>query len=111
MPPSKDMNFFDDRAWRTATLSAPLLVQLILAVLLLTMWLLGEGPFRNHDAYAGERAWMLTALAVTAVTALSASAALLRSRASYRRGLGLSMASCTVAVLVGGSIFDYLILR
>lgn len=80
-------------------------------MLLLAMWLLGKGPFKGHDAYAGERAWMMTAIAVTTVASLLVSAALLAARSSRSRGLGLSLASCAVAVLMGGSIFDYLILR
>lgn len=102
---------FDAPAWRTATLSAPFMVQAVLAVLLIAMWLLGKWPFETHSAHAGERAWMLTANAITTLTSLLLSAALLRSRSPRNRGLGLSLASCSVVVLAGGTIFAYMVLR
>lgn len=94
-----------------ATLSVPVVVQAVIGALLLAMWLLGKGPYRDAVPHAGERAWMATALAVTIVPSLLASAVLLRSRGPRLKGLGLSLAGCSVAVLVGGAIFDYLILR
>lgn len=87
------------------------MVQAVLAVLLIAMWLLGKWPFETHSAYAGERAWMLTATAITTLTSLLVSAALLRSRSPRNRGLGLSLASCSVVVLAGGTIFAYTVLR
>ncbi|OCB17048.1 hypothetical protein A5644_23610 [Mycobacterium intracellulare subsp. yongonense] len=87
------------------------MVQAVLAVLLIAMWLLGKWPFETHSAYAGERAWMLTATAITTLTSLLVSAALLRSRSPRNRGLGLSLASCSVVVLAGGTIFAYMVLR
>ncbi|WP_036455374.1 MULTISPECIES: hypothetical protein [Mycobacterium] len=80
-------------------------------MLLIAMWLLGKWPFETHSAYAGERAWMLTATAITTLTSLLVSAALLRSRSPRNRGLGLSLASCSVVVLAGGTIFAYMVLR
>lgn len=102
---------FDAPVWRTATLSAPFMVQAVLAVLLIVMWLLGKWPFETHSAHAGERAWMLAAVAITTLTSLLVSAALLRSRSPRNRGLGLSLASCSVVVLAGGTIFAYMVLR
>lgn len=87
------------------------MVQAVLAVLLIAMWLLGKWPFETHSAYAGERAWMLTATAITTLTSLLLSAALLRSRSPRNRGLGFSLASCSVAVLMGGASFALLVLR
>lgn len=105
------MNFFDTRSWRTATWSAPFVVQVILAVLLVAMWLLGKWPFATHNAYAGERGWMLTATVVTAIVSLLFGAALLRSPSPRNRGLGISILSCSAVVLAGGTIFAYLVLR
>lgn len=102
---------FDAPVWRTATLSSPFMVQAVLAVLLIAMWLLGKWPFETHSAHAGERAWMLAAVAITTLTSLLVSAALLRSRSPRNRGLGLSLASCSVVVLAGGTIFAYMVLR
>jgi hypothetical protein len=104
-------NFFDIGAWRTATWSAPVVVQLMLGVLLVVMWLLGKWPFDTHSAYAGERAWMLTATVITTLASLLVGAALLRSVSSRNRGLGLSTLGCSAVLLAGGTIFAYLVLR
>lgn len=111
MATSAVKNFFKGGVWRTATWSAPFVVQPILAALLIVMWLLGKRPFHSHSAYAGERAWMMTSTAVTTLTALLLSATLLRSPSPRNRGLGLSIAACSVVVLAGGTIFAYLVLR
>lgn len=87
------------------------MIQAVLAVLLIATWLLGKWPFETHSAYAGERAWMLTATATTTLTSLLFSAALLRSRSPRNRGLGLSLASCSVMVLAGGATFALVVLR
>lgn len=111
MSTSTRADFFDTRSWRTATWSAPFVVQLIVGVLLVAMWLLGKWPFDTHSAYAGERAWMLTATVITAVVSLVVGAALLRSGSPRNRGLGISVVSCSAVVLAGGTIFAYLVLR
>lgn len=111
MSTSTRADFFDARAWRTATWSAPFVVQLILGVLLVAMWLLGKWPFDTHSAYAGERAWMLAATVITAVVSLVVGAALLKSGSPRSRGLGISVVSCSAVVLAGGTIFAYLVLR
>lgn len=105
------MSFFDTRAWRTATWSAPFVVQVILAMVLVAIWLLGKWPFGMHNAYAGEREWMLTATVVTTIVSLLFGAALLRSPSPRKRGLGISILSCSAVVLAGGTIFAYLVLR
>lgn len=111
MSASNRMNFFDARAWRTATWSAPFVVQLILGVLLVAMWLLGKWPFDTHSAYAGERAWMLAATVITAVVSLLVGVALLKSGSPRNRGLGISVMSCSAVVLAGGTLFANLVLR
>lgn len=111
MSSSQRVDFLDAYAWRAATWSAPFVVQLILALLLVAMWLLGKWPFDTHSAYAGERAWMLTAAVLTTLVSLLFGAALLRSSSQRKRGLGVSTMSCSVAVLAGAAIFAYLVLR
>lgn len=111
MTSSALQHFSDAGAWRAATWSAPFVVQPVLGILLIFMWLLGKWPFETHSAHAGERAWMLAAVATTTLTSLLVSAALLRSRSPLNRGLGLSLASCSVVVLAGGTIFAYMVLR
>lgn len=111
MPLFDRLPVLDARAWRTATWSAPFVVQLICATLLVTMWLLGKWPFETHSAYAGERAWMLTSTVITTLAALLLGIALLRSPAPRSRALGISISSCSVVVLVGGILFAYVFLR
>lgn len=111
MPSLLRLRGLDVRAWRAATLSAPFVIQLILGMLLIAMWLLGKWPFNTHSAHAGERAWLLTATAITTLGFLLISPALLRSPSPRMRGLALSISSCAVVVLVGGVIFAFLMLR
>jgi hypothetical protein len=101
----------DARAWRTATWSAPFVVQAVVGVLLIVMWLLAKWPFATHDPYRGERAWMLTATVITTLASLAISGVLMRSGSSRRRGLSLGVAGAAAVVLIGGIVFAYLILR
>lgn len=103
--------FVDAGAWRTATLSAPFVVQGVLALLILALWLLGEGPFKTHSAYAGERAWMVTATLIASGVSLLISGALVWSPSSRCRGIALSLAGCSALVLVGGVLYAYLTMR
>lgn len=101
----------DARAWRAATLSAPFVIQGLLAVLIVNAWLLGKWPFGAHSAYAGERPWLMAALMVTTVEGLLISAVLRIAQSPRRRGLSLSIASCSGVLLIGGAVFAYVVLR
>ncbi|WP_231588634.1 hypothetical protein [Mycobacterium nebraskense] len=100
----------DAQAWRTATLSAPFVVQIVLGLLLATMWALGKGLFTTENG-RGERGWMLTAAVITTVVSLGLAAALLRSPAPRNHGLALSIAGSSAVVLIGGIVYAYLVLR
>ncbi|WP_232078435.1 hypothetical protein [Mycobacterium paraseoulense] len=100
----------DARAWRTATLSAPFIVQIVLGLLLATIWALGKAPFTTESGH-GERGWVLTGVVITTLVCLVLAAALLRSSAQRNLGLALSLAGTSVAVLIGGSVYAYLVLR
>ena len=110
MPSFTRAHALDARAWRTATLSAPFVVQGVLAMLIVNMWLLGKGPFTTESGRS-ERAWILTAGLVTTVEFAVVSGALLMSRSSRRRGLALSISTCCIVVIIGAIIFAYLNLR
>ncbi|SRR5689334_9536886 len=111
MPSLLRVRDLDAAAWRVATLSAPFVVQIVLGLLLATMWLLGKWPFETHSAYAGERAWMLASTGVTALTALLISVAFLSFPSPRNRGLALSIAGSSATVLIGGIVYAYLVLR
>lgn len=100
----------DPQAWRTATLSAPFVVQIVLGVLLATMWALGKGLFTTESGH-GERGWMLTAAVLTTLVSLALAAALLHSPKPRDHGLALSIAGSSAVVLVGGIAYAYLVLR
>lgn len=100
----------DARGWRTATWSAPFIVQIELGLLLATMWASGKWLFTTESGNS-ERIWMLAALAVTTLTALMVSGALLRSPSQRRRGLSLAVAGSSAIVVVGGAFYAYLVLR
>ena len=51
MPPVARIRHLDAHAWRTATWSAPFVVQLVVAALLIVMWLLGKWPFAEHNTF------------------------------------------------------------
>jgi hypothetical protein len=101
---------FDARAWRSATLSAPLVVQGVIGLLIVNMWLLGKGPFATESGRS-ERAWILTATLITTVECAFLTAALLTSPSSRRRGFALSIASCSGVAIIGAIIFGYLEMR
>ncbi len=111
MPSLPRIHDLDARAWRTATWSAPFVVQFVLAALLLFMWLLGTWPFVTHSPYEGERAWLLSATVITALVSLAISGVLLTSRSSRNRGLALSVAGSAAVVLVGGVMYAFLFFR
>jgi hypothetical protein len=100
----------DAHAWRTATRSAPFVVQAVLGLLIVNMWAWGKGLFTTESGRS-ERAWLLTAALTTTVESLLIVAALLRSPSSRHRGLSLSIAGCSAAVLLGGTIFAYTVMR
>ena len=97
--------------WRVATWLAPLLIQIVLAVMFLVMWLLGQWPFAAHSEYEGEGVWFSSAVVITSLTSFGASALLLLSRSSRRRAVALSLACSTAIVLIGGVIYASLLLR
>lgn len=99
------------RGWRTATVSAPFVVQGVLALLLVAVWALGKLPLAAEGG-RGERKLLLFSLALSTSTSLVFSGALLlRSPSPGRRGLSLSTAGSSVVVLVGGAIYACLALR
>jgi hypothetical protein len=96
------LNQLDSRAWRTATWLAPVLTQLLLALVIVTSWLVGKW-------FPGTRAVVLflVGAAVTSVLCAGAAAALFRSTSSRAQGIALSLGGCFAVVLVGGLVYGF----
>lgn len=102
------------RTWSIATWSLPVVVQLVLAVLMASMWLLGKLPIFSTDAnFGGERAWLLTATAIAVLcSGLTAAAlSLVASRSPKCQGLAISFAGSAAIVLAGACLYAFLIYR
>lgn len=111
MPSVARIRDLDADAWRTATWSAPFVIQLVLAAQLILMWLLGKWPFATHCAYGGERVWSLTATAIAALASLAICGVLATSRSSRGRGLAVSIAGSAAVVFVGGVMYAFSVFR
>jgi hypothetical protein len=108
MPSIVRLRHLDAHAWRTATWSAPFVVQLVLAALLILMWLLGKWPFAEHNTFEAGGALLFAATAIAALGSLAISGVLLlTSRSSRGRGLAVSLAGSATVVLIGGVIYDF----
>ena len=90
----------DERVWSVATRSAPIAVQFVLGVLLITSWLLNKWAL-SHVAFDAQRVALLAGTGVAVVISLAIATALLRRGSSTARGLGLSTAACAIVVLIG----------
>lgn len=110
MPDFPHVRDLDASTWRVATLSAPFVVQVVLGLLLATMWVLGKGLFTTESGHS-ERGWMFTASIITTVVAMALAAVLGKSPSPRKRGLALSIAGSSATVLIGGMIYAYLVLR
>ena len=100
----------DAGAWRVATVSTPFVVQIILGLLLATMWVLGKGPFTTERGHT-ERTWALVAAVITTLVSLALAAVLGWSPSPRNRGLALSIVGSSGSVLIGAIIYAYLVLR
>jgi len=78
--------------------STVLWVQAVLAVLVLIMWLLAQGPYSTSDIHGGERAWVLVSAGIALVLGCLGSFALFRSKVERDRALALGLAGASVAV-------------
>ena len=95
----------DSRAWATATLSAPLVTQLVLVLLIASAWLLGKwfpGPALPLFAASAAGVFVLCAVATFV---------LIRSTSSRARGMALSVAGSYVVVLVGATLYGIWMLQ
>ena len=94
----------DSRAWSAATWSAPLMTQLVLALIIATSWLLGKS-FPGSGAVL----FVVSAAAVFVLCAV-VTVVLIRSGSSRARGIALSVAGSYAVVFVGGVVYGFWIL-
>ena len=99
----------DGHAWRTATWSAPFVVQAVFGMLFLVMLALRKGNFTPESGHS-ERSWMLTASAITTLASLVFVAALLQSPVPRHRALALSLAGSSAVVLITAVVYAYFLL-
>lgn len=96
----------DSRAWSTATWSAPLMTQLVLALVIATSWLFGK--------WFPGTSGLLSFFAAAGVVALLCVVTVMRliTLASPRaQGVALSIAGSLAIVLVGASVYGFWILQ
>ena len=89
------------RAWGVATRWSPVIIQVVLAMLVMMMWLLGEFSFIPWGSRAGGTRLIVAALLTTALV-LPISAVLLRKNSASAQGIGLSGAALAATTLLGG---------
>jgi len=94
----------DSRAWSAATWSAPLMTQLVLALIIATSWLLGTS-FPGSGAVL----FVVSAAAVFVLCAV-VTVVLIRSPSSRARGIALSVAGSFAVVVVGGVVYGFWII-
>ena len=105
MTTSTHLGSLDSRAWATATWSAPLVTQLILALLIASAWVLGKwfpGPALPLFATSAAGVFVLCAVATFV---------LIRSTSSRARGMALSVAGSYVVVLGGATVYGIWMLQ
>lgn len=92
----------DTNAWTTATRSAPMTFQVVLAAMFGVAWLLDRGPLHRVVEFT---ALLLIASVITALVTLVIGVAALSSESAHRRGTGLAIAGSGMAMLAG--VFGY----
>lgn len=96
----------DSRAWSVATWLAPLMTQIVLALVIVGSWLLGKW----FPGTAGAVLFLAGAAATFIVCALAV-LVLARSRTPRARGIALSIAGSYAVVVVGGVIYGLWIIQ
>lgn len=98
----------DPDFWRTATRSAPLVVQVVLAPVIGLGWLwFNGGPL----SYGTALSYLATAaLIVPTAAALVIGAALLRAESPRRRGVGLAVCGSGVVMFISGLAYALIFL-
>lgn len=92
----------DSDVWQIATRSSPVVVQPVLAVWFGIGWLLGQTPVVDH---IGVPILIAVAALLTTVTSLLIGATLLGTDSPRRRGMGLAIGGCGLAVLINGLVY------
>jgi hypothetical protein len=100
------LNDLDARVWSTATWSAPLMTNVLLALVIVASWLLG----RLLPGSGAVVLFLMSAAAVLLVCAVMTTL-LARSTSSRARGIALSVVGSYAVVLVGALVYGFWVLR
>ena len=93
----------DVETWRVATWAVPFMAEVVIAVLVVTLWVLSKTA-----AFPWlERGWLLTGAGVTALASVVAAGYLMMSSSPRRRGLGLSVAASGFVAAVGATVVAF----
>ncbi|MDH6197987.1 hypothetical protein M2272_004643 [Mycobacterium frederiksbergense] len=87
----------DSATWRIATWTVPLVFQLVLALLLSTMWIARRWLLGGQG---GSATLLLFGAAVCTVVAVATGAIFLMTRRTFLHGVGLASAASAVAILI-----------
>lgn len=105
MPPQSESPA-NERMWTVATWALPFVIQVVLGVLLISMWLLGKSGLHN-DTFAGQRTVLLFATAIAVMIALVAAAAVFTRASSTARGIGLGTAASAAVVAIRAVVYAF----
>lgn len=98
----------DPAFWRSATRSAPLVIQVVLAPIIGIGWLSMSG---SPLSYGTVFRWLATAaFIVTTAAALVIGTMLLRAESPRRRGVGLTVCGSAVVVFISGLAYALIFL-
>lgn len=96
----------DSRTWCTATWLVPLTTQVVLALVIMTSWLLGK-----WFPGAGGVPLFFASVAVVFSLCVMAVIVLARSSMSRAQGVALSIIGAYVVMLIGGGLYGFWITR
>jgi hypothetical protein len=97
----------DPAFWKSATRSAPVVVQIVIAATIGVAWLVSNLPIDGHAAF---HIVSTTAIAVPTAVSLLVGLMLLRVESPRRRGVGLAVCGSAVMVFISGLFYALIFL-
>ncbi|MEB3021507.1 hypothetical protein [[Mycobacterium] crassicus] len=97
----------DPAFWKSATRSAPIVVQIVIAATIGLAWLLSNLPIDGQAAFP---ILSMTAITVPTAASLPVGLMLLRVDSPRRRGMGLAISGSAVVVFISGLFYALIFL-